>query len=47
MNSNQFTEVKNQEIGNGQFFTIEARTQSGFSAEAKKNNCFKKAADGG
>lgn len=41
MNSNQFTEVKNQEIGNGQFFTIEARTQSGFSAEAKKNNCFK------
>jgi hypothetical protein len=41
MNSNQFNEVKEQEIGNGQFFTIEARTQSGFSAEAKRNNCFK------
>ena len=41
MNREQFEEVKNQEIGNGQFFTIEARTQSGFSASAKKSNYFK------
>jgi hypothetical protein len=41
MNSEVFEKVKNQDIGNGQFFTIEARTQSGFSAEAKRNNCFK------
>lgn len=41
MNINQFNEVREQEIGNGQFFTVHAKTQSGFSAEAKRNGYYK------
>jgi hypothetical protein len=41
MDNTVFEEIKNADIGNGQFFTIISKTQSGFSALAKKSGYWK------
>lgn len=41
MDNTIFERVKRQDIGNGQFFTVVAKTQSGFSASAKKAGYWK------
>jgi hypothetical protein len=41
MDNTIFEKVSKQDIGNGQFFTMIAKTQSGFSALAKKSGYWK------